>query len=62
MRAQDDKEMVHVRLPRSLVKRIDHMAVDADLYRAGAIERILVWAVERLDTEQHGEIPELQTA
>jgi len=58
----DDKEMVHVRLPRFLIKKIDHMAVDADLYRAGAVERILIWAVEQLEREENGQIPELQTA
>jgi hypothetical protein len=46
----EQREMVHVRLPKSLVREIDHLAVDWDTYRNGAVERLLTWAVEQQRT------------
>ena len=43
----DNREMVHVRLHKSLIREIDHLAVDWDTYRNGAVERLLSWAVEQ---------------
>ena len=55
-----DRDMVHVRLPRSLIREIDHLAVDWDTYRAGAIERLLVWAVHQY--KHRGLAPQPQPA
>ena len=46
----EPREMVHVRLSRSLVREIDHLAVDWDTYRNRAVERLLQWAVEQQRT------------
>ena len=37
--------MVHVRLPKPLVKRVDHLAVDWETDRARAVQRLLEEAV-----------------
>ena len=37
----DDRPMVHFRLDRTLLKRIDHIAVDWGLDRARTVERLL---------------------
>ena len=49
MPTDSEREMVHVRLPKPLIRKLDHLAVDLDEYRSGAIEKILVWAVGELD-------------
>ena len=41
----DERPMVHIRLPKVLVKRVDHLAVDWDTDRARAVERLLEHAV-----------------
>ena len=38
--------MIHIRLPKPLIRRVDHVAVDWDLDRARAIERLLERALE----------------
>lgn len=38
---EGDRMLVQVRLPRDLVKRIDHLCVDWDLYRVELIEQLL---------------------
>jgi metal-responsive CopG/Arc/MetJ family transcriptional regulator len=43
--------MVHVRLPKPLIKKLDHLAVELDEYRSGAIEKILQWAVVELERQ-----------
>ena len=53
---QEDSEIVHVRLPKELIKKIDHLAVDEDLYRQGVFERLLVIALEVVG-EQGGRLP-----
>ena len=41
-RAADvEKVLVQVRLPKDLVKQLDHLCVDWELYRAELIEQIL---------------------
>lgn len=37
----DDRPMIHIRLPKALIRRVDHARVDMDQDRARAIERIL---------------------
>lgn len=34
-------QLIHVRLPRRLVKLLDHYAIDLNLYRAEALQQIL---------------------
>jgi metal-responsive CopG/Arc/MetJ family transcriptional regulator len=38
---EEDRPMIHIRLPKALVRRIDHVSVDLDIDRARTIERIL---------------------
>lgn len=38
----EERVVVSVRLPKELVKLIDHYAVDEDLFRQGAVERLLI--------------------
>lgn len=38
--------MVQVRLDRSLMRKVDHYAVDADTYRAEAMERLIKKGLE----------------
>ena len=45
MRSNDDRPMVHVRLRRSLLKHVDHLAVDWELDRARTVERLLDRAI-----------------
>jgi hypothetical protein len=42
----DDRVQVMVRLPRSLVKEIDHLAVDLDLFRGEAMALLLIDALD----------------
>ena len=37
--------LVQVRLPRKLVRRLDHFAIDEDLYRAQAVALLLAEAL-----------------
>lgn len=57
---EDSRPMIHVRLPKPLVKRIDHVGVDWDIDRARTIEKLLELALEKLDQQQG--ISELQLA
>jgi predicted transcriptional regulator len=41
--------MIHIRLPKALIKRVDHVAVDLDKDRAKTIEQLLDIALERFD-------------
>lgn len=43
----EQRETVHVRLPKRMVKQIDHLAVDADMYRQGMFEKLLGEALEK---------------
>lgn len=38
---RDDLIMIQVRLPRELVREVDHWAIDQDLYRAHAVAALL---------------------
>ena len=46
-----DEQMIHVRLPRELVRRVDHACVDLGLTRAGTVAKLLESALERLKEE-----------
>lgn len=37
----EEKVLVQVRLPKSLVRQVDHLAVDHDLYRVHMVEQLL---------------------
>lgn len=39
--ASEERPMVHVRLPRPLVKQVDHLSVDWEIDRARTIEKLL---------------------
>ena len=41
----DERAMVHIRLSKGLVKRVDHLAVDWETDRGRAVERLLESAV-----------------
>lgn len=36
-----DKEVVHIKLDKRLLKAVDHVAVDMDVYRVTAVEELL---------------------
>lgn len=42
----DERTMVHIRLPKPLLKRVDHRSVDWETDRARTIERLLERALE----------------
>ena len=42
-----DEVMIHIRLPKALIKAVDHAAVDAELSRSETVESMLRFAVER---------------
>ena len=41
MKEKDDRLLVQVMLPRPLVKEVDHLAVEEDVYRVTIVERLL---------------------
>ncbi|HLF77596.1 MAG TPA: hypothetical protein VJB57_08915 [Dehalococcoidia bacterium] len=45
----DERRMIHIRLPRPLLKRVDYVSVDLDEDRAKTIEHLLEIALETLD-------------
>ena len=45
--------MVHVRLPKELMKQVDHLGVDWDEFRSGAMERLLRLGIQHV-TEGNG--------
>lgn len=44
----EDRMMVQVRLPRDLVRAVDHYAIEVDEYRAQAVERLLRAGLEAI--------------
>ena len=40
------EELIHVRLSKELVKRLDHYAVDEDIFRQTAFERLIKKALD----------------
>ena len=45
-----ESKMIHIRLEADLVKRLDHLAVDYDLFRTDAIEMLLEVAVKHAES------------
>ena len=43
-----DLELIHVRLSKTLMKRLDHWAVEQDIFRREAVERLLTLALDAL--------------
>lgn len=54
---ENERPMIHVRLSKSLLKKVDHAAVDLELDRARTIERLLQVALDCI--EEHQRTPEL---
>ncbi|MCH7659707.1 MAG: hypothetical protein IH933_03715 [Euryarchaeota archaeon] len=54
---EEDRPMIHVRLPKGLVKRVDHVSVEWEKDRARTIERLLELALETVPG--HDTAPEL---
>lgn len=49
---EDDLRLVHIRLPRSLIRRVDHVGIEMDLRdRASTIERILREALPTMEQQ-----------
>ena len=49
---EDELRVVHIRLPRSLIRRVDHVGIELDLRdRARTIERILREALPEVERE-----------
>ena len=48
--ADEQSKMVHVRLPKTLIREIDHLAVDMDTFRNKAVEQLLAYAVAQQRT------------
>ena len=55
-----DRPMIHVRLPKGLVKRVDHVSVEWEKDRARTIERLLEISLETVPS--HDAAPELTLA
>ena len=53
---QTDVEVVHIRLRKDVIRQIDHLAVDEDLYRQGTIEKLLAIGLEAV-RNQGGRLP-----
>lgn len=47
----DKRTLVQVRLPRSLVKRIDHLSVEWDTTRTQTLERLLLRVIDAAEAE-----------
>ena len=45
-REAESKTLIHVRLNKKVVKQVDHLSVEWDVYRNEAIERLLRQALE----------------
>ena len=48
----DDKKPVHIRLSSTIVREVDHYAVDRDLFRSDAVEDLIRKGLEKASTEQ----------
>ena len=46
---KEEEVVIHIRLPRVLVKKLDHIAVNDDLYRSALYEKLLTSAIEGND-------------
>ncbi len=49
---EEQRHMIHVRLKKSLVRQIDHIAVDRDQDRARTVESLLEAALSSKDAGQ----------
>lgn len=47
----DKRSLVQVRLPRPLVKRVDHLAVEWDMNRTQTMERLLLRSIDVAEAE-----------
>lgn len=59
---EEARPMIHIRLPKNLIKKVDHVAVDWDKDRAKTIESLLDLALQRLDEREASEIRQLAVA
>jgi len=41
MKTKEEEELIHVRLPKDLLRRFDHWRIDQRMFRSGGIEKIL---------------------
>lgn len=48
----NDRPMIHIRLPKSLIRLIDHVGVDLDTDRARTIERILEQGLAEMERRE----------
>jgi len=48
---EDPRPMIHIRLPKALIKSIDHVAVDLETDRARAIEHLLESALNSAERQ-----------
>lgn len=48
---KDPRPMIHVRLPRPLLKRLDILSVELETDRARALERVLEIGLPRAEEE-----------
>lgn len=44
--ADDERIVMHIRVPKELTRQIDHLAVDWDMFRQEAVVRLLEAAIE----------------
>lgn len=49
---EEARPMIHIRLPKHLIKKVDHVAVDWDKDRAKTIESLLDLALQRIDERE----------
>jgi hypothetical protein len=52
--SESEKVTVQLRLPRELVRRIDHLTVDLDLFRNELVERVLLDGLPKYESKEPG--------
>lgn len=50
-----ERQRVLIEVDKDLLKRIDHISIDWDVYRKEAIERLLAMAVQKVEQESRRE-------
>lgn len=56
----ENTEVIHVRLPKHIIKQVDHFAVDEELYRQDAMSRLLALGLSMVSGGQSAAIKPAQ--
>lgn len=52
----EERPMIHIRLPKPLLKRVDHVRVDMERDRARTIEKLLEMGLEAWGQEERPQV------